>query len=93
MKFILHVRKVDERDLNSGTPFLPDDEDYEMYLNAFQDDLAGIGLVSEIVRTGSIFQIETAQPINSDQLRDVLKPFLQATGANLRFVSLDELLH
>jgi len=88
MKFILNVRKVEERDLNSRTPFLPDGEEYEMYLNAFHNELSGISIFSKVVRSGSSFEIETAQPTDEEKLRELLKPILQATVENLRFVSL-----
>lgn len=39
MVYILKVRPVDEGDLSSSTPFLPEVDDYEMYVGALCDDL------------------------------------------------------
>lgn len=91
MRFTLEVRKIDERCLSSVTPFLPEDDEYEMYLNALLEDFSRIEVICEVSRDGSIFQIETNCSILPADLQAIIKPILKSDIMNnLRFVSLLE---
>ncbi|WP_423680483.1 hypothetical protein [Undibacterium sp. WLHG33] len=93
MKFILNVRKIEESDVRSSTPFVPDEEDYEMCLKAFADDISGISGISKVVQSGSSIFIDTASSIGQGELKALIKPaFDTNTMQNLRFVSLVESL-
>ncbi len=59
MRFTFEVRKIDERCLSPATPFLPEDDEYEMYLSALLEDFSRVDVICEVNRDGSIFQIET----------------------------------
>lgn len=89
MKFTLEVRMVDEWDLCSDTRFLPEDDEYEIFLNALLDDLSRLDGVSRVVRSTSIFQIETTCSVHLTDLKHLLKPaFTPSMMLKLRFVSL-----
>jgi len=91
MKFVLSVRKVEESDLSRATPFLPDDEDYEMYLQAFFEDISGIAEFSRVAQNGSTFHIETAGSVQVEKMLELIKPaFNPSAMQKLRFVSLVE---
>ncbi len=91
MRFTLEVRKIDERCLSSATPFLPEDDEYEMYLNALLEDFSRVDVICEVSRDGSIFQIETNCSMLPADLQAIIKPILKSDIINnLRFVSLLE---
>ena len=91
MNFFVTVRSVDERDINRETPFLPDEEEYEMHLSALREDFSRIAGVSIVERTGSFFRIETANAMLPTDLKRLLKSaFTPDMMMQLRVVSIAE---
>jgi len=92
MKFSLKIRRIEESDLNSKILFMPDDDDYAMYLNSLEEDIAGIDSVSQVTKNGSTLTIETNHPIDVQELKRLIKPFLSDTiMQNLHIESFTEL--
>lgn len=91
MNFTLEVRMIDERDLSPDTSFLPEDDEYEMYLSALLEDLSRIDVICEVKTEESRFQIETTCSMLPADLRAFIKPMITSNIINnLRFVSLLE---
>lgn len=91
MKFTLAVRMVQGVDLNSSTPFLPDQDEYEIHLDALRDELALIEAVSTVARCGSTFDLVTTRRIPTSELKALIKPvFMGSVAMNLRYLSLVE---
>lgn len=89
MIFILKMRSVSESDLSSSTPFLPEEDDYDMYLRALCEDLAQIDEIIEVTQNNLSLYIETKEPIGEEELKQRIKPvFTEDIMKNLRFVSL-----
>jgi hypothetical protein len=91
MKFFLKVRILEERDLCQTAPFIPEDEDYEMYLDTLNEDLSRIDAISEVVQNGSAFTIKTNYSFEIEEVKSIIKPvFTETILKNLRIVSLLE---
>ena len=89
MRYTLVVRILEARDLSRTSPFLPDEEDYELCLNALHEDLSQISGISKVSRSASSFVIETTRSTGLEEMKELLKPALSTSVAEkLRFVSL-----
>lgn len=89
MIFILKMRPLNEKDLTASNPFLPEDDDYDMYLRALQEDLTQIDGITEVTKNNSSLCIETNEALSEDELKRRIKPvFTESLMSNLRFVSL-----
>jgi hypothetical protein len=89
MKFTLEVKAIEFHELGPATPFLPEDDEYEMYLIALLEDLSRITAISKIWRNGSTFQIEPTCSMLQAEMSAFIKPvFNNDIINNLRFVSL-----
>lgn len=89
MIYILKVRPVDEGDLSSSTPFLPEVDDYEMYVGALRDDLEKIDGIIGVVKNNSSLSIEIDESISEEELKKRVRPvFSEDLLRSLRFVSL-----
>ena len=90
--FNLIVRPVTEADLSLSTPFVPDVDDYVMYLQALCEELSLIGEIEKITQTESSLSIETNVPLTEEELKSRIKPvFTEEIMSKLRFVSLAKL--
>lgn len=89
MIFILNIRRVNEKDLSSSNPFLPEADDYDMYLGALRDDLTQIDEIIEVTQNDSSLCIETSESISEEELKKRIKPiFTEDLMKCLRYVSL-----
>jgi hypothetical protein len=53
MQYQLSIRKINESDLSVNRPFMPEDEDYEMYLSAFIEDVQNLECVTDLITNGN----------------------------------------
>jgi len=89
MIFILRMRPATEKDLSSSNPFLPDDDDFDMYLRALCEDLKQIGGIKDVIQNNSSLTIETDEPLSEEELKKRIEPvFTEDLMKNLRFASL-----
>lgn len=92
MIFNLIVRPVTEADLSLSTLFVPDVDDYEMYLRALCEELSLIGEIAKTTQGESALSIETNVPLTEEELKSRIRPvFTKEVMGNLRFVSLAKL--
>lgn len=92
MKFILEIRPLTEKDLSSLAPFLPEDGDYEMYVQALSEDIAQVNGILQVTQANSCLYIETEESLSQEELKKRIKTlFTETIMQNLRFVSLAEL--
>lgn len=88
VKYELKMRSVEVRDLCSNRPFPPNDEDYEMYLNALFDDLSRIDCFSGLDRVkNDIFRFDTIYSLEA--VKGLIKPLLISSLS--RFLVFDDL--
>ena len=91
MKFYLTVRPFEEKDICSDAPFMPNPDNFEMYLQAFIEDIQMLETVRSISRDGEglSFVIETQ---SSEQvLLELMKSLFQREFNRLRFVKMTTL--
>lgn len=91
MRFALEVRIVQERDLCLATPFLPEIDQHESYLDTLHEELSCIHGIAVVERSGSVFLLETADEKNLADVKVLIKPAFTASILSvLRYVSLSE---
>lgn len=89
MKFILTIRPLTEKDITVSTPFLPEADDYDMYLRALCEDIKKVDKIIAVTKNNSSLYIETNEPLDEEELKNRIKPvFTKDLMNNLRFVSL-----
>lgn len=79
MKFELKMRELKESDLRAECPFLPEPENYEIYLNALVEDIDQLEAVNIASRVGSTITIEVNKSIYPEELRLAIKPFISSS--------------
>lgn len=91
MKFCLTVRPFEEKDICSDAPFMPNPDNFEMYLQAFIEDIQILETVRSISRDGEglSFVIETQS--SEKELLEMMKSFFQREFNRLRFVKMTTL--
>ena len=93
MKFLLTVRRFEEKDINKDCPFTPDSNDLSIYLDALTEDIKNIREVNSVVRNECVFDIKLEQSIDKNKLLESLKPYLSNERAcKYKYVSLDEII-
>lgn len=88
MKYKLAIRLFEESDISSECPNFPD-EDYEMHINAFVEEIENMNCVSYVLRNDFEFTIETNNQITEKELKELMKPIFSEFFCDLRFVSLE----
>ena len=90
MNFRLTVRPFEEKDICSDAPFMPNPDNFEMYLQAFIEDIQMLETVRSISRDeGLSFVIETQ---SSEQvLLELMKSLFQREFNRLRYVKMTTL--
>ena len=89
MIFVLKMRPLTEEDLSPSNPFLPEHDEYEMYLRALCEDLTRVDGILEVVQKSSSLSIEINEPLTVEELKKRIKPvFTGEMMKNLMFVSL-----
>ncbi|QDP00235.1 hypothetical protein [Thalassotalea sp. PS06] len=76
MQYKLSVRKVSESDLNVNRPFLPEEENFEMHLSAFIQDIELLEFVTKVQKSGDKLFITLDQEANFEQLHAEAKRLL-----------------
>ncbi|MGY8871566.1 MAG: hypothetical protein ACKVJE_14100 [Pseudomonadales bacterium] len=76
MQYQLSIRKITELDINVNRPFLPEDEDYEMYLSAFIEDIENLDYVTELNQNGSCLLITIGSEAEFELLHSAVKKLL-----------------
>ncbi|MFS1437427.1 hypothetical protein [Shewanella sp. 10N.286.48.A6] len=76
MQYQLSIRKVNESDLSVNRPFMPEDEDYEMYLSAFIEDVQKLECVTELITNGNGLVIAIKNESDFEQLHTAVKHLL-----------------
>jgi hypothetical protein len=89
--FVLQVRPLEVGDLRLGTPFIPEQSEYSMYLDALREELSFNQIVAAVVRTESTFKICTFISISAEEIRALFKPIFGGDlFSKLRLVSFME---
>jgi hypothetical protein len=57
MPYKLKVRNITEFDVSVDCPFIPDQDEFEMYITAFKEDIATLEFVTNITQNGSFLII------------------------------------
>ena len=50
MPYKLKIRNITESELRADCPFIPDQDEFEMYISAFEEDIATLDFVTEITK-------------------------------------------
>jgi len=69
MEYKLQIRQINESDLNRTCPFIPEKEEYEMYVDALKEDIQALDVVVSIEQVSDFFVIQ----INSEKDFQILK--------------------
>ena len=88
MKFCLKVRPFEEKDICSKAPFMPNPDNFEMYLQAFIEDIQMVETVSGVSTDGEnlSFVIETQS--SKQELLELMKPLFQRYWDKIRYVGI-----
>ncbi len=91
MNFRLKVRPFEEKDICSDAPFMPNPDNFEMYLQAFIEDIQMLETVRSISRDGEglSFVIETQS--SEQELLELMKSLFQREFNRLRYVKMTTL--
>jgi hypothetical protein len=76
MQYQLSIRKIIESDLSINRPFMPEDDDYDMYLSAFTDDIQNLDYVSGLNQNGNDLVIKIENESDFEQLHSAVKELL-----------------
>ena len=79
MQYQLSIRKITESDLSLSRPYMPENEDYEMYLSAFVEDIKNLEFVSELQQNGSDLVVTVENDSDFEQLYKAAKKLLNGT--------------
>ncbi|EIC2574690.1 TPA: hypothetical protein ACX3EK_002627 [Vibrio parahaemolyticus] len=71
MKYRLGLKEITEDDVNAQCPFMPEPEDYQMYVAAFADDFNQLDIVESAVVENNSVIIKLAEGADIEQLRQV----------------------
>ena len=81
MKYKLGVRRLGESDIGVECPVLPEPEDFQMYLNAFVEEINGLDVVVNAEPSGESIVIELESeadvPTLHRSVRDAYQNFSQ----------------
>ena len=76
MKYKLPIRKINESDIGADCPFMPEDDDFDMYLDALKEDIQNLDVVISLIQEDRnlIFEIESelAFPLLHSSIKDLL---------------------
>lgn len=83
MKFRLVVRSFTENDINHDCPFEAGEDDFQMYLNAFTEDIENLDNVSSIVLNDSDIEINIENPMSGGELKEIIRPLFDRFKCNM----------
>jgi phenolic acid decarboxylase len=88
-KFELIVRELTQYDADRIKIFVPERDDYEMYLSALVDDLRSAASIAASQLNDNSIIIETRAPLEERALMEIIKPYFSNERFDqYRFVSL-----
>ena len=76
MKYQLSIRKIKESDLSVNRPFMPENENYELYLLALAEDIKNLHYVSELIQSGNDLLVTIKSDSDFEQLHSYVKKLL-----------------
>lgn len=76
MKFEMKMRRIKESDIRAECPFLPDPDDYEMYLDSLVDDIKSLEFIRHVERVEDVISFKVKDGINEEVIRHKIKPFI-----------------
>ncbi|WP_201590524.1 hypothetical protein [Psychrobacter sp. Pi2-51] len=79
MQYQLSIRKITESDLSVYRPFMPENENYEMYLSAFVEDINNLEFVSKLQQNGSDVIVTIENDSDFEQLDKAAKKLLSGS--------------
>jgi hypothetical protein len=69
MKYKLGLREITESDIKSDCPFMPEEEDFPMYVAAFVEGFNHLDIVESATETNNVINISLIDSTNIEQLR------------------------
>lgn len=69
MKYRLGLREITEDDIKADCPFMPEPENYEMYVTAFADDFNLLEIVESAFIDNNSVIINLVEGVDIEQLR------------------------
>lgn len=76
MQYQISFRKITESDLSVNRPFMPENEDYEMYLSALVEDIQGLDCVVDLKQNGNNLVITIKNESDFELLHLAIKELL-----------------
>ncbi|MGX9416574.1 hypothetical protein ACWU4D_04385 [Vibrio sp. WJH972] len=71
MNYKLGLREITESDIRADCPFMPEKEDFPMYVASFVDDLNNLDIVESATEHNNIISINLNNGADIEQLRQV----------------------
>ncbi len=76
MKYRLQIRRINESDLGAECPFMPEEDDFEIYLHALIEDVKSIEVVVSVSLDSDCLEIEIKSEDDFNTLRQKTKEIL-----------------
>lgn len=74
MQYNVTIRKLSENDLSAECPFLRDDEELELRLGAFIEDLKAQEKIIDVELNQMVLSIQTTD-LSEEDLKSIMEPF------------------
>lgn len=91
MKYSLGLREIAESDIKVDCPFMPNAEDYPMYVEAFVADFNNLEIVDNAFEINNSVIIELVEGVTGEQLRQASISIQQVYWEKLRITGLDKI--
>lgn len=88
MKFYLTVRPFEEKDICSDAPFMPNPDNFEMYLQAFIEDIQMLETVRSISIDSEDLSVVIETQSSQQELLELMKPLFQRYWDKIRYVGI-----
>lgn len=79
MQYQLSIRKITESDLSVKRPYMPENENYEMYLSALAEDINNLEFVCKLQQNGSNLVVTIENDSDFKQLYEAAKKLLSSS--------------
>ena len=77
MKYKLSIRRIEESDLNVNSPYMPEEDDFEMYFSALIDDIKNIDVILNVTREADDLTIEIKEESDYTSMHSKIKELLK----------------
>lgn len=91
MRYKLKLREITESDTGIECPFVPDPDDYQIYVRAFVHDLNEIDIVFRAHQDNNSVIIELINNSTCEQLRKSIITITQSYWEKLRVTQLEKI--